>query len=812
MPTNSLIAVKKKLFVRCALALLVQHSASLSSLGEPFSSFAVQKYSCTPSPSVLSSPPKGKFSVIPRPFSHLFVKKKGKTCDTCSLPSSFPARFSRVILSGRDKKDSSFPHGSFYASTCTTPRDNDDPLRVPPEVLSLCAKSALIPLSVFLACCMHHRNTPAAFRMHRAEALAYLQALVQAGSILCYRRHDETMSFSLSSFAPGDAFSWPSEMASALFSNGTTARVDAAIHRPSKAVGTWTTPDTEATDPAMVEEWPRGGEEMPTVRPFSKDVDAKGDREGKNADTNERLSHASSLDGVVTRKESMVHWKVDAMEDERNIFLFLKPEMLVFRIQEKILNRVAVMDAAGRKDVGTPPPPSSTERMHHNGASPRHGNILVEKSIPNPSKRPLFFPGTEEERHPTPPLSSPSLPHRLDQEDQMVPPVMSPHGPTSRTRVMTPTTPPHVSMAGPSKKKRWTIRPFQWTEIPPLHSFRLGGDGGGGKLWKEKPADGVTDGRRGGGGPSCGGNPPLSSPPIPFHLLRGASSSCSLVPTEAHLSHALLSLRVRRQREWATRAFVFSCLLLLMGYGTFIAYGWDVMEPICYFWMSAMSIVWMAAAILRTRRASALYRRSPVTQSFSFCSTPASHSPPPSIAPISQTSATGAEEMAVQQMQRQFADEKIVLQLSSEESVDVWKCMHEPVRNQLEKYSILARWTRWLSNAWRGGRCRTKERDGDAAAPPFLHTASNRDGALLSGASFNASSVSSACTLTPEVLLHFCREKAVLASSLDAPPFTSAACRYSVCSHRSAFLREDGERTTMKTRCDPRRGEEKKKP
>lgn len=812
MHTDSLISVKKKLFARCALALLVQDSASLSTPCDPFFASTVQKHSCTPYPSVCSSSSKEKSSFILRPFSHLFVNKKGKACGTSILASPSPAGFFHAILSGKEKKDGCTPqrfpcptschHSSripLSSSTSSIPSEKKIPSKVSQEILSLCEESAIIPLSVFMACCMHHKNTPPEFHMDRAESLTFLQALVHAGSIVCYRRQGGTVPLTLSSPPCEAPFSWPSWIGSAFSREDMTTRVGTPTHRPS--VERRTTPDLEAAHRSFMEERARSNEAKTAGNTFQKRVDEKKETEGTNQQKNGRLHHVASLDGVVPKKTPKEYRIPDVMEEETHIFLFLKPERFVFRIHENILDRVASMDPPGRKGVvalSSPP----REQMSHDGVSSRDRNTLGTERIPESRKHPPFPgeeacldtppppPGSIPFRLPTLPFSSPPLSCRVDQERHTAT-RMTPDFPSPHPRAMpSTTTPAHVRTAKGSKSI--PIPRFSWIEVPSLHSFRL--YGGGGAAWKEKPTEEATDGQ-GSGGTSCGGDPPRASSPIPFDLLRCPSSFRFRIPSEADLSHALLSLRARRQRDWAFRSLVFSCLLLLLGYGTFIAYGWDVMEPICYFGMSALSLLGMAAAILRTRRTPSLAFLSPATRSFVSCRTPAWRSSRSSVGDVSRMSATEEEEMALQHMQQQFSDEKMLLELSFEESIDVWKSMNEPAGKQQEKHSIALRWTRWFSCPWRGEQRQVNKEKDEVVyrAHPFASTTPNGDRTRLPGALCGPSSVSSALAWNHRVLLHFCREKAVIASTLDAPPATSAAYRYSVCSHRRASFRKDGE-------------------
>lgn len=79
--------------------------------------------------------------------------------------------------------------------------------------------------------------------------------------------------------------------------------------------------------------------------------------------------------------------------------------------------------------------------------------------------------------------------------------------------------------------------------------------------------------------------------------------SSPLLPSPPLLlsDQTLQSLRRRRELYWAKLGLALSAQLLGLGYLTFVTYGWDVMEPVCYFLTSTIALTGAALGIARTK-------------------------------------------------------------------------------------------------------------------------------------------------------------------------------------------------------------------
>lgn len=700
------LALKKKIFARCTLAVLSGDTSLLSPLGDAPSSFYVQENVYTH----LTGGAAGALSALPSPLAPSF------STVASSLPNEGAEAISFFSTSTSDsscmtnRSVTPFSSSSSFLASSSLMQGRQDTHATQRVATPLSPEGSVIPLSVFLRCCMEGKNTPPAFRMNREESFAFLNALVHAGSICCYHRGKEAVACS---FLP----SWdgaPSIRRRHPFldpSHGLTPPQD------GKAISSYAT-----------------------------------------ASLNEQRNRVKSTTSArrSPKEEENSEWEV---EMEKDVFLFLKPECLLFAVQETILHRIG-------------------------------------------------------------PLSP--LPVRRGRRPCRIGSVRSDHGTSSTVTPVTPLPPSgaaELRRGREPRNKRWRRKAavvqqqFSWQETSYWRAARLGRDGlkGGGGAegwwvgWDHRHSSTPT------AAPSCLSRRTRSEKPsFPHRGQDGREASqpwpalhspLPLVSSSYQIdfSKEFQTLRARRQKDWSLFSLALSLELLLLGYGTFIAYGWDVMEPICYFLTNAISLGIMGATILRTQPFAPFRTPNQCSSSTALASASCSSSDIQNNSTC-VTIREGRENEAFDSVKKRIAEEEILLELSAEEELDAWRSVQEDKKERAASKGIFFRMNRWSPRRWwRGGGTKREGRGGrhdgggredtlhgpnTAVATPMPHATSTNQAAAEVDP-YPSSFLQKKCSLLP----HLWRERAIFATTLGTPSPIVVSLRYRVQSFRGSTFR-----------------------
>lgn len=103
---------------------------------------------------------------------------------------------------------------------------------------------------------------------------------------------------------------------------------------------------------------------------------------------------------------------------------------------------------------------------------------------------------------------------------------------------------------------------------------------------------------------------PCTTSSSSYALLDSVSQSLASPSLEA-LPSLLKQLRCRRREEAALWALLLSLQLAGLSAATFLCFGWEIMEPICYFLVSGASLGWMARSLWNEKHREAVLHSAP---------------------------------------------------------------------------------------------------------------------------------------------------------------------------------------------------------
>lgn len=892
-PSGFQMAVKKKLFARCHLALLAQDTSLLLSLCPPPPRVGgVWQDDCSGFPHHHCHHMEGKghsFAMsatgfTPPPPSPLH---KWRGDETGSVEKDIAMSSLSSISSYSGTCDKGFPNGG--ASTSSLIGDEHNSQEAASNAHSIdssphfSADPAVISLHSFLCCCMYGKYTPPVWRMTREEAIAFLDALANAGSIICYPRR------------PGG--------------------IPLTLHQP-----TYT-----ATSPfSSLGEKRTGNVYDSCAFPYAE----------KGSDVSQRLvqdpcptsSHPPhkkeekrSLHKRKGMQEQEEEERRDDVAEDGEVFVFLRPEVLTFAVHETLVSRAVGAVHPSPLLWRTRHNRVTSERSHHPNTYQKKGNPLGQNPIhPHLCQKggemridpPLNVPcGKQEEEKEENKAKkgmgkiekkrkrkmgislferkrflgsskrcmdggdsesayggdAPSLKATATTEEEVnrlsVP--SSSHSSTSPSLSSSP-----ASSWGPAMVRR--EQTFSWVETPFLHYFRLSGEkmmyeGGIGEEEKSEAKERLQGWRwwKGGGTDAVRGkergrevltpllqdknSDPLTSSSSDlvtgrshdsFHE-RGASGtvfqpfnpsfSCSCCGScrpscssssissspflstsrvKSILSREFDYVQARRQKDWSLFCFALSLELLVLSYATFIVCGWDVMEPICYFITSAISLCAMAAGMWRTipwDAVAVLPRGYPSSELHSFTEEEEKDV-------LGHDKKMNAE---LEGIKRRFEEEALLLEISPEEELDAWRSVKESLKRKRERERSVKRkdtvgWiTRWRWKGRKGKGCKNEGVDDSSisvSSHKFMSTPeqTTTTTATGSGGAPRAASLKkefgSTCFHPDQasLLAHFWREEHKLSTILGTDSFSTSPFTISFPDRLSRFCRASLSHTQKK--------------